>query len=443
MEPIPLADGTFSGEVWNLVAPQFLPGERAALVSAVGPGLRLSVITLETGQRTDIVTGAWMGRLVDGETLVYARKGELWAVRFDPLRLKKAGEPVRVVDSAQSELDYQAEYAVSTSGTLVYSKPLAVKGRNAHRLVWVDRQDRIEPVTEVPGGWWLAPRVSPDGSRIMFWGWPFDDYAGGRVWLFDRSGRAPRALTDEAYTSGWPIFSRDGRSAVSNSDRDGKGNFPLWDTPLDDRGAPAQLTKLATQPGTMLAQQPSSLSPDGQTLAFQQMGDPRTGFDLYLLTLTGDHGVRPLLVTKHNERLPVFSPDGRWLAYVSDESGRDEVYARHNPEFGTPVQLSSDGGDGPLWSWDGSDLYFAKKTGIFAVSFLDGRAGAPRQLVNGRQQGSRNALVGPSPAGRMYDVARDGRFLMLQQEDSYPNGAEYQVVLNWLTDVRARFARRK
>jgi serine/threonine-protein kinase len=444
-EVLPLSDTTFSSTIWGLFGPRLLPDGKTVLVTTNGSAAsRVSAVSLETGRRTDLVLDAWGPRYLDPGYLVYAKAGELWAVRFDPRRLAVAGEPVLVVDSMQAAADYWAEYALSRSGTLVYASPLRVTGRNDHRLVWVDRNDRIEPITDVPGGYWMGPHLSPDGSRIVFWGFPYDAGASdhGRVWLYDRTRGAPRALTDASYTSAWPIFSPDGRSVISNSNRDSPAHFAsLYRTPIDG-SAPDRLTTMVGDTAAvtpMLMQQPASWSPDGRSLAFQEGYHRQTQYDIYAISIGGESALRPLLTTRANERLPTISPDGRWIAYVSDESGGFQVYVRRWPAFDEPVQVTREGGDSPGWSRDGRELFFVRGQGLFAVPFGDGRTGTPRQVVNGAQRGSRNALVLFGIFGRQYDIAPDGRILMMQLEANVPSGTEYQVVLNWATELQARF----
>ena len=444
-ELLPLSDTTYSSSIWGLFGPRLLPDGKTVLVTANGAAAsRVSAVSLETGQRTDLVLGAWRGQYLDPGYLVYARAKELWAVRFDPRRLAVTGDPVLVADSVQSAPDVWAEYALSGSGTLAYGRPLQVTGRDGHRLVWVDRNDRIDAIADIPGGYWMGPRLSPDGSRIVYWGFPYDAGVNdhGRVWLFASTHGAPRALTDAAYTSAWPIFSADGKSVISNSNRGSRALFAeLYRTPIDHGGAPERLTTPVgdTASAPILMQQPGSWSPDGRTLAFQEGYHRKTLYDVYALSLGGDSGVRPLLTTVANERLPTFSPDGHWLAYVSDESGRFQIYVRRWPSFDEPVQITRDGGDEPAWSRNGRELFFVKGQGVWAVPFDGGRTGAARLVVNGTQQGSRNALRLFGIFGRMYDIAPDGRILMVQWEENVPSGTEYEVVLNWTTELRRRF----
>ena len=444
-ELLPLSDTTYSGSIWGLYGPRLLPDGKTMLVTGTGAtASRVSAISLETGRRTDLVLGAWRGQYLEPGYLVYAKAKELWAVRFNPRRLALIGEPVLVADSVQSAPAFWAEYALSRSGTLAFARSLRVTGRNGVRLVWVDRNDRIDAIADVPGGYLMGPRLSPDGQRIVYWGSLYEGGANenGRVWLYDRTRGAPRALTAAAYTSAWPIFSADGRSVISNSNRDAQGLFAsLYRTPIDGGGAPERLTSPVgdSASASFLMQQPTSWSPDGRTLVFQEGYHRKTLYDVYALSLGGDGGVRPLLTTAANERLPTFSPDGRWLAYVSDESGRLQIYVRRWPAFDEPIQVTRDGGDAPGWARDGRELFFVRGQGLWAVPFDDGRTGPARLVVRGTQQGSRNALELFGIFGREYDVAPDGRFLMLQREDNVPSGTEYQVVLNWTAELRRRF----
>ncbi|MFI5279187.1 MAG: protein kinase [Gemmatimonadales bacterium] len=442
-EPLPISDSTFTPEVWSLSAPQLLPGGDVALVTAAGSApSRISAISLRTGVRTDLIPNAWVPRYMEPGWLIYAKARELWAVRFDPKRLTLSGEPTRLLDSVQAAPDMWAEYAVSRSGTLVYSRPVGVTGRDGMRPVWVDRDGRrTEHILSIPGGYWMGVRLATDGQRIVYWGFPYDANAadGGRLFLYDPAHGAPRALTDAADTYAWPIFTPDGRGVISNSNHDRKQRYPLYRTPLDG-GAAERLTDF---PRTAPMQQPYSWSPDGTTLAFQQGYDPVTRYDIYLLSLNSGRQARPLLATRANERAPMFSPDGRWLAYVSDESGRAEVYVRPYPAFDAPVQVTRDGGDAPAWSPDGRYIFFEHGRALYHALFLGGRPGAPQLVVDLPQHEARNALISSGPFGRMYDVARDGRLLMLQAESNVPNGTEYHVVLNWVTELHQRLAGRQ
>jgi serine/threonine-protein kinase len=434
-ESVPLAEGTFDSQSWAMTAPQILPDGKTVLVTLYGGGaLRVVALSLLNGRRTDILDNASMGRYVDPGYLLYAKPNELWAVRFDPRQLRTSGQPVRVVDSLLAP-GVWAEYAVSRTGTLVYHMPVPL-GEGESRPVWVGRNDRIEPVPGSSAAGWQSARLSPEGSRIVLWGNPHGNSGKARLWLLDGMSGA-RPITDDGYTSAWPIFAPDGRHVVSNSDREGGFAFPLWRISLDGSEKPERLT---TPTATGLMTQPSSWTPDGKTLAYQQGIDPKTRYDLYTVSMAADHTVKPLLVTKFNEREPAFSPDGRWLAYVSDESGHDEVLVRRYPALDAPVRVTDNGGEAPVWSADSREIFFARGTGIFVVPFHDGQTGRSTRLVDGTQRGSRNFLGLPVPYGRNFDVSPDGRrFLMLQQVSSTPNGGEYHVVVNWFSELRARF----
>lgn len=445
-ETIPVPDTTFSGAVWGLIRPRLLPGRKVAIVSAMGvTTTRVSAISLETGQRTDLVRDGWMGEFVEPGYLVYAKTGELWAAPFDPDQLRVTGEPRMVLDSLQAAEDFWAEFAISRAGTLVYSKPVGVTGRVGSRIVWADRTGAISPVPGIPAGCWMGPRLSPDQNQIVFWGWTYEtcgSVTAGRLWLFDRRGGAPRPLTDPSYTSAWPIFAPDGRSVISNSNRESSSFWSLYRTPIGG-GGPEPVTRRTRAVGGLIAQQPSSFSPDGKLLAFQEGIDPKTLTDIYVQSVDGDRTMRPLLTTRANERLPAFSPDGRWLAYASDESGRMEVYVRAYPAFDAAVQVTHDGGDSPVWFPSGRDIAFKRGLSIYTVPFIDGRPGTSHQLIDGRQQGSRNALAPPAVFGTNMDIAKDGRILTIQRDANTPGGKEYQVVLNWFTELGARFAAAK
>ena len=178
---------------------------------------------------------------------------------------------------------------------------------------------------------------------------------------------------------------------------------------------------------------PLSWSPDGQTLIFKEF-NPKTGLDLWLLPLTGDRVPRPYLVTPFNEGLATVSPDGHWLAYVSDESGRREMYVRSFPAGGGKWQISTQGGAAPLWARNGRELFFRSGEAVLAVDVTTKPGfslGKARLLFEGRYL--------REPDGIDYDVTADGqRFLMIKPSEGELAATRFNVVLNWSEELKAR-----
>jgi Tol biopolymer transport system component len=233
--------------------------------------------------------------------------------------------------------------------------------------------------------------------------------------------------------SAWNIWSRDGRRVVFNSVRPDSPGTPLfWQ--VQDGSAPAE--RLTT---TELMQQPRFFTSDGSVLVYQEL-HPDTGYDIWTLPMKSGAAPRPLLRTPFNEYQPSLSPDGRWLAYVSNESGRDELWVRSFPAMDQRVKVSSEGGGEPSWSPDGRELLYTtshnpsvgSRLMAVEVNTKEGfRPGAPRTLVEGPY--SIQPLYGQS-----YDISRDGtRFLMLKI-DPLKSPTHISVVLNWFEELKRR-----
>jgi dipeptidyl aminopeptidase/acylaminoacyl peptidase len=204
----------------------------------------------------------------------------------------------------------------------------------------------------------------------------------------------------------------------------------MWWMPADSSGAPELLTNV----GSM--QSPESWSPDGATLAFTQMDDPERGSDIYTLSLDGNHTPHALLRTKFSEGSPKFSPDGKWLAYSTNESGRPEVRAMTFPGPGPNFQLSTDGGTDPVWRHDGKELYYRNGDQMMAVA-VSGSAAAPFATPTVLWEARYLAGVGSScgmsgPTSANYDVTADGqRFLMIEDKSEVLQCKLLHVVTNW------------
>ncbi len=213
-----------------------------------------------------------------------------------------------------------------------------------------------------------------------------------------------------------------------------KGPVNLYWVPADGSGGMERLTTSEN------FQYPGSWSPDGRVLMFSE-ADSTTGWDIWALKLEGNRRPQPFLQTLANESAAAFSPDGRWLAYVSDESGRDEVYVRAYPGPGGKWQVSTEGGDGPMWARKGRELFYRNRDNMMSVSVETEptfAAAKPKALFEGRyERTSYNFLPN-------YDVSPDGqRFLMIKGNEQNSMATQINVVLNWFEELKGRVPKGK
>jgi serine/threonine-protein kinase len=271
-------------------------------------------------------------------------------------------------------------------------------------------------------------RLSPDGSRVAV----YMTDVGLDLWIWDLARKTLTRLTSEPGLDSFPVWTRDGRRIIYSSSR-GDGILNLFWQAADGTGL---AERLAESPHT---QRPTGITPDGTQVVFEQETSTM-GTDLMLLTLTPTRRITPLLATRFNERRGVVSPDGRWLAYESDSSGRSEIYVRPFPVVGAgQSQVSTAGGMQPLWARTGRELFYVAPDGSVLTVPVAPRgdawnAGTPRKVVANRYR------TGPSSNGRNYDTAPDGqRFLMIKRAgDSAAASPTIVVVQHWDEELRAR-----
>jgi eukaryotic-like serine/threonine-protein kinase len=284
--------------------------------------------------------------------------------------------------------------------------------------VWVTRNGAEQPIA-APARAYRIPRLSPDGRRVVV---AIDD-EGVQTWLYDLSRETLIRLTFGGTVNQAPVWSSDGKRVAFQSNREGPLN--VFSQFADGSGGLERLTS-GSSPAA------NSWSSDGQLLAFVDV-DPTTGWDIWVLRLS-DHKAQPFLQTASNESAPIFSPDGRWLAYVSDETGRSEVYVQPYPGPGGRWQISADDGAEPEWNPNGRELFYRSGRKMMAVDIATQpgfTAGKPRVLFEGDYL--------PTPLQfPNYDVSQDGqRFLMLkpsEQEAAAPT--QINVVLNWFEELK-------
>jgi serine/threonine-protein kinase len=422
--------------------PHMLPGGRAVIFTALkGPNLwddaQLVVRSLDTGQQTVLVTGGSDGRYVSTGHLIYVRLGTLMAVPFDPVRLAVTGGATGVIDGVMQAANQGANYiantlagqfTVSDTGALVYLTGGTVPA-NQRSLAWVDRHGTIQALPAPPRPY-MAPDLSHDGQRVAI---TTTDNRQVSSYDLARDALSPVAVVGQ---SDYGIFTPDGKRIVFRS---GTGEGNLYWKAADGSGAAEHLVTSAR------SLTPASWSPDGTTLALVEEGaNEGKGvfqFDIGMFSI-GDRKTRAVIHTAANEMNPEFSPDGRWLAYVSNESGRHEVYVQPYPGPGERHLISTRGGEQPAWNANGRELFYVQSGGY--------APGGPTTLMSVRIGTTPTFQAGtPEPIfenanlatgwGRSYDVAPDGRrFLLLLRKEPPPALPPAQMVLvqHWFEELK-------
>ncbi len=402
--------------------PQYLPDGRSILFT-VGTGgswddARIEVLKIDSGERTVVIQGGSDARYVPTGHLIYQRGGALLAVPFDVNASAVGGRPTTVVDTLLPSTNNtgSAQATFSNAGSLMYVAGGA--GSSERTLRWVDRAG-TEQRLPLPGRSYRHPRLSPDGQRIVL---DIDEGNKSDVWIYD----LPRGTLTRSTFDGLSQFSAwsgDGRKVMFLSANGAPPNL-FWKN-ADGSGVAEQLTTGRHQ------QRPGNWAAAGDVFAFSD-SDPMTGWDLWTLSLKGGRKAQPFVQTPFNETTPGFSPDGRWIAYQSDESGRTEVYVQPFPGTGSKILVSTDGGAEPVWSGDGRELFYRNGDHMMAASITvqaDLRIAKPERLFDKRTW----TLTG----ARNYDVTRDGRrFLMIMESDQVAAANHINVELNWFDELK-------
>jgi Tol biopolymer transport system component len=326
--------------------------------------------------------------------LLYVRDRALTARQFDLASLTVSGEPVTVVETVDYDPPGQAAFTIAHN-VLVYR---ARQHRPLAELAWVDRAGRPIGTITSPPGTFRTVSLSPDGRTVAV---DRRDAQGlPAVWLVD-AGRGTSTRLTAAYWSGDPLWSQDGRTLAYSIAADSPPNLVV--RPNAGQGPERRLTRQATE-----QHYASSFTPDGSQLVFQA-NTPTTGIDLYLVA-TAEEGATPqrLLQTRANESQGRISPDGRWLAYVSDESGQHEVYVSRFPELQGKTALSSGGGTRPFWRGDGAELFYLGSEGrVLAVPLTRDAGGLqPGKAVELFRAVLYEKIYAPDASGQRFLIAR-------------------------------------
>jgi Tol biopolymer transport system component len=349
--------------------------------------------------------------------------GNLMAVSFDVERLEVSGSSVPILEGVRHQPVGAADYTFSDDGTLVYIP--GGEGFSKGAPVWVGRDGEVvERIVDEPLVAPHNPRVSPDGRRLAL---TVGTMGNHEIWIHDLSGRPPYPI---AFGPSIPVWSPDSRRVVFSGGNMEAGAIIAW--------APADGSTLEAEPLVTLSQPlslaPLSWSPDGRELLYLQVSPESTG-NIMALQIEGEWEPRLVVHTEvrisrtaQRGGLAAFSPDGRWLAYVSAVTGAPEIWVQAYPDPGAPIRVSPNGGLEPVWGpEEGRELFYLEDDKMMAVRVEtepEFRFQPPEVLFEGGYS------LGPRPS---YDVGPDGRFLMIKEEEG---SAQINVILNWFEELK-------
>jgi serine/threonine protein kinase/Tol biopolymer transport system component len=402
------------------VVPFFLPDGRHFLFWAVGRENTIDSASLDEKEHHVILKGATNSAYTAPGYLLFHRSGTLMAQRFDPDRLRLSGEPVRVADGLLVNPLLFADFAVSNTGVLLYR---TAGGRALSQLVWYDRAGKSLGPVGAPGEY-RGIALSPDGTRIAVH--QHREPGGGDIWLLDQRGTITR-FTFNAFHNMEPVWTRDGQTIMFSAGRAGEV-LNLYRKSASGLGNDELLLR------DEYTKYASDWAPDGRSILYGYF--VRGQIDISVLPLTGERKPKPLLNSDFVEANAKLSPDGRWIAYASNEAvgGQFEVYVQPYPERTGKWQISDQGGAYPRWSRDGKELFYLTADGTLTVVAVDTKgpafsAGTPRALFPTR------ALLEDHTEGSShytYDVSQDGkRFIVNERVAPSNQTIPLTLVLNW------------
>jgi serine/threonine-protein kinase len=410
------------------VWPEMLPDGRGVLftITALTGGLeaaQVAVLDLQTGARRVLMRGGSHAHYVPSGHLVYGQAGTLRAVAFDLARLELRGTPVTVIPDVVTSSLGGVDAVVAHDGTLAYLSVGSVGG-TPRTLVWVDRQGRETPIGAPPRPYFL-PALSPDGTRLSV----FANDQEGDLWLWDLGRKTLTRLTAVPGRDVVQVWTPDSRRVIFSSERAGSRNL-FWQA-ADGTGAAERLLE---SPNTHY---PLAVSPDGRQLIFSDE-TAQTSIDMMVMELDGTRRVTPLVRSRFIERNGTISPDGHWLAYEANDSGRFEIYVRPYPDVNSGLSVvSTGGGTKPIWARSGQELIYVSPTGaLMRVGVTRGpswSATTPSVVVK------EGYFTNPVWWGRSYDMSADGQqFLMIKEggPDGTAPPTSLVVVQHWVEELK-------
>jgi serine/threonine-protein kinase len=411
------------GEI-DHVFPEILPDGRTVLFTILSLGsvdnAQIAVVDLKTRERKVLLRGGRHAQYASSGHLVFGVGNTLRAVAFDAERLEVLSDPQPVLDQVATVATGAMNVAMARDGTLLYI-PGGMMDVAQRTLVWVDRQGNEQPI-DAPARSYQVPRASPDGTRLAA---QVDDPSSSDIAVYDLQRKTLVRLTFGKTSSIRPMWTPDSRWVFFRSDVDGPG---IYRKAGDGSGEIERIVGVKGDGG------PHNVSPDGKTLVFSQV-DPTTGRDLWMLDLAGDRTPRTLVVEPGPQSNGVISPDGRWLAYHSEDVGA--TFVRPFPDTGGGRwEVVPSGSKWPLWSRDGRELFYVSAQGMMAVDVETSqqtfRWKSPRVLFPASYYG----FVGLAGA-RNYDLSPDGkRFLLIKDKVREQSAAALVVIQNWSEELK-------
>jgi serine/threonine-protein kinase len=373
---------------------------------------RVELYDLSTGERRLLVENAVFGRYAASGHLLFVREGVVLAAPFDPHKLELFGPPVPVLEDAfVAPYEGNSQFSVSNTGTLVYAPASLL--RPPREVVSVDRSGREEVLLEADRRY-SAPRLSPDGKSVAV---TVED-GNPDVWIYQLDRKVLHRLTFSPRSEHTPIWYPDSRRIAFVIDIP---PFHLYAMPADGSSEPTALLERSNDSSA------ETVSPDGRFMVVRE--NSADNYNVGLLELNGGSELRPLRVTPFRERFTTLSPKGRFMAYESDESGREEIYIQSFPDAGLRVQVTRDGGEAPIWAGS-SELFYWVGDRCFAVAVATTpglEIGEPEALFTSRRF--------TTNASQEYDVTADGRRIVMVKIPEASKPREVQVVLNWFSDL--------
>ena len=400
--------------------PHTLPGGTHILLTTVSDTPRVAVLSLETREHHIVVENGYDARYVATGHLIFGRGGALWGVPFDLDRLDTSRSEQMLLPDVSGGDSFRLALAASDDGsTLVYLRT-AAENAYTSSLVWVNRNGQPERIPR-PDAVYHSPTVLPDGDGIAYL--LLDALGRASNWTLDLQTNVPQQLAIEGYQQSRARWSPDGRFVFARFE---DGN---WNIYLGSAESPAVTPLTDTDDYFMVP----TWSANGEWVVFTAQSGATRDRDIWVVRADGSEDPQPLIATAAREEHATVSPTGQWIAYTSYRSGQPEILVEPFPPSGElPRTVSASGGTEPVWSKDGRELYYRTDDELMAVPVSAGPEFEPgRPVPLFEDHFSRRGYAGPTST---YDVARDGRFLMVDPAEG--DGTSLVVVLNWFEELK-------